>query len=441
MGMMRPAIAWAIKKKEKANKKVVKFAGDYPAYFYTLIYIFGANLALPMFDIPLLGLSLTAPIFFIITAFVIFRPASDWFKQQRGWIILSLILLSSIVISTLVNEMNRGEINRSSLISVVQYAYWILVFVIMTYIFRSTKIRKTMSTIFAFAVVAITALRWYEALFHGRIGAWSGTTIMSQNSYGFQFSVFAPFLYIKLFDKETKKRWIWILVMLAMIFAVGLNGSRGNWVAMAIGAGVMALGFLITQPKRLPGFILAILAIFVVGFIVLNLSSQISEAVSSRFETLFSLEEDKTYQQRDLLVQKGLKLFEESPIIGVGSERFSRERVSLEIPELLRYADTEFILTSKQSHNSYIQFLAEFGLLGSIPLALMLIYLAIRGLQITYEEMNDGKFIDLAIFISFIQMSVHMWVLSAYTGTLVWAMYGMLVGAIISRDHKKAYLK
>ena len=438
---MRPAIAWAIKKKEKTQTQAVKFAGDYPAYFYTLIYIFGANLALPFFDIPLLGLSLSAPIFFVIAAFVVFRPASAWFKEQQGWIILGLVLLSAIVISTLVNEMNRGEINRSSLISLVQYAYWIVVFVIMGYIFRSSKIRKTMSTIFAFAVVAITAFRWYEALFHGRIGAWSGTTIMSQNSYGFQFSVFVPFLYIKLFDKETKKRWFWILVMIVMIVAVGFNGSRGNWVAMAIGAAVMGLVFLITQPKRVPAFILAVLAILVVGFIVLNLSSQISEAFNSRFETLFSLEEDKTYLQRELLVKKGLSLFEESPIIGVGSDRFSRERVSLEIPELLRYSDTEFILTSKQSHNSYIQFLAEFGLLGSIPLALMLIYLSVRGLQITYEEMKDGKFIDLAIFISFIQMSVHMWVLAAYTGTLVWAMYGMLVGAIISRDHKKAAMK
>ena len=438
---MRPAIAWAIKKKKKAKKQVEKAAGDYPAYFYTLIYIFGANLALPFFDIPLLGLSLSAPIFFVIAAFVVFRPASAWFKEQQGWIIFGLVLLSAIVISTLVNEMNRGEINRSSLISLVQYAYWIVVFVIMGYIFRSSKIRKTMSTIFAFAVVAITAFRWYEALFHGRIGAWSGTTIMSQNSYGFQFSVFVPFLYIKLFDKETKKRWFWILVMIVMIVAVGFNGSRGNWVAMAIGAAVMGLVFLITQPKRVPAFILAVLAILVVGFIVLNLSSQISEAFNSRFETLFSLEEDKTYLQRELLVKKGLSLFEESPIIGVGSDRFSRERVSLEIPELLRYSDTEFILTSKQSHNSYIQFLAEFGLLGSIPLALMLIYLSVRGLQITYEEMKDGKFIDLAIFISFIQMSVHMWVLAAYTGTLVWAMYGMLVGAIISRDHKKAAMK
>jgi len=431
---MRPAITWAIKQKEKANKQVEKVARDYPAYFYTLIYIFGANLALPIFDIPLLGLSLTAPIFFVIAAFVVFRPASAWFKEQQGWIILGLILFSSIVISTLVNEMNRGEINRSSLLSLVQYAYWILVFVIMGYIFRSSKIRKTMSTIFAFAVVAVTALRWYEALFHGRIGAWSGTTIMTQNTYGFQFSVFVPFLYIKIFDKETKRRWFWILMTIAMIVAVGFNGSRGNWVAMALGAAVMGLVFLITQPKKVPAFILTILAILVVGFIVLNISSQISEAFTSRFETLFSLEEDKTYVVRQVLVQKGLKLFEESPIIGVGSARFTRERVSVEIPELLRYSDTDFVLSTKQSHNSYIQFLAEFGLLGSIPLAMMIIYLAVRGLQMTYEEMKEGKFIDFAIFIAFIQMSVHMWVLSSFTGTLTWAIYGMLVGTIISFD-------
>lgn len=437
---MRPAIALAIKKKEKAEKQAVKFVGDYPAYFYTLIYIFGANLALPIFDIPLLGLSLTAPIFFIIAAFVIFRPASNWFKEQKGWIILGLGLLSAIVISTLVNEMNRGQINRSSLVSLVQYAYWIVVFIVMGYIFRSSKIRKTMSTIFAFAVVAITALRWYEALFHGRIGAWSGTTIMSQNSYGFQFSVFTPFLYIKIFDKETKKRWFWILVLIAMIVAVGFNGSRGNWVAMAIGAGVIGLVFLITQPKRAPGFILAVLTVFAIGFILLNLSSQTSESFNARFQTLFSLEEDKTYVVRQLLVQKGLKLFEESPIIGVGSERFTQERVSLEIPEILRYSDTDFVLSSKQSHNSYVQFLAEFGLLGSIPLALMLIYLAVRGFQMTFEEMKDGKFIDLAIYISFIQMSVHMWVLSSFTGTLNWAIYGILVGTIISFDHGRKKL-
>ena len=122
-------------------------------------------------------------------------------------------------------------------------------------------------------------------------------------------------------------------------------------------------------------------------------------------------------------------------MIGVGSSRFAQEKVGLELPDLLQYADREAI-EKKTSHNSYIQFLAEFGLIGTIPFGILLIYIFFRGLLLSFKVIDD-KFDFLRYFIAFMQMSIHMYVISSITGSLAWVIYGSVVGYIIDYDHKR----
>ena len=81
------------------------------------------------------------------------------------------------------------------------------------------------------------------------------------------------------------------------------------------------------------------------------------------------------------MVQKGLKLFEESPIIGVGASRFRKESVELELSGVFRfYSQSSF--DRKSAHNSYVGFLAESGLIGSIPLLVLILMLAFQGVNV-----------------------------------------------------------
>ena len=178
---------------------------------------------------PLLGLSISAPIF-CYRCHCDLKPVKPWFKEHQGWIILSLSIWLAVALSTIINEMlPGGSFNRSGMISILQYAYWLLVFVVCGYLFRDGEVRKRTIDVFAFGSLVLGILRWVEALIFGRIGAWSGTQIMTQNGYGFQFSAFYPFLIYKVFNLSTRKKGWWILGTVMTLGAIAINGSRGSW--------------------------------------------------------------------------------------------------------------------------------------------------------------------------------------------------------------------
>jgi len=417
-----------MKKAKKIEAQAGAAAAKYPPYLYTLFYAFSLYLVLPLIDVPLLGLSISAPLFFIIAATVFFRPVKQWFNEYRGLIILSLTIWLAVAFSTIINEMLPGaSFNRSGMISIVQYAYWLLTFVVCAYLFSDQMVQKKVVNFFAYGILILSILRWVEAVVFDRIGAWSNTQFMTQNGYGFQFSIFFPFLIYKVFDNATKRKGWWVVGVVVALGAIAINGSRGSWVSVALGMLLLLVAFFIIQPKTAVKGFLVLFVVTTIGALVLVVSPRLNSAVISRFETLQTLDEDKSYVVRKVLVQKGLKLFAESPVIGVGSLRFTQEKTSLELPDILSGASMEYI-ERKASHNSYIQFLAEFGLLGSIPFVLLILSLLINSFVKIQKTMKSGSYLPIVITISFIQMLTHMWVINALTSTLVWAMLGLNAG-------------
>ena len=190
--------------------------------------------------------------------------------------------------------------------------------------------------------------------------------------------------------------------------AIAINGSRDHgpcsyWFLL------MVFLFFLYSPRSTFYGLSILLVLTILGGLVLSVSPELNLAVSSRIDSMTSLDEDKSYVVRKVLVQKGFKLFEESPIIGVGSLRFTEEKTNLELPELLSHANIE-VIERKQSHNSYIQFLAEFGLLGSIPFLLLLLGLLLQLYGLRKRVIQSGELQIVAIFISFVQMLTHIWV-------------------------------
>ena len=145
-----------------------------------------------------------------------------------------------------------------------------------------------------------------------------------------------------------------------------------------------------------------------------------------RYATLQRIEEDKTFNTRRFLVRKGLILFQKSPFIGVGLERWNKEYAELELPEYISLERFNRIT----SHNSYIMLLAETGLVGTIPLATLLLYLAVRGLQGAVRLARQEEYWALGIYVAFMTMGIHLWVLSGITGTSAWMVYGMVAGIV-----------
>ena len=132
---------------------------------------------------------------------------------------------------------------------------------------------------------------------------------------------------------------------------------------------------------------------------------------------------------RQVMNQKSTKLFENFPCFGVGPGRYQSVYVPLDLPPVLAHR-TENDFMRKGSHNSYLSFLAEGGVVGTLPLAALIVVLAIRGASAAMSLNRKGEQWALGVYASFISMSVHLWSLAGLTGTHAWFVYGLLAAII-----------
>lgn len=435
--MIKTKVYQSIRKSRIAINEQAAQMRDYPGVVYMLFYLLAAYIVIPIVDIPLLGLSVSAPIFFVIATFVVIKPPEPWFKRNTAWIIIALLIYFGIFLSTTLNGILSfgSAFDSSGTALLIQFAYWLLVFVI-TIAFASRKnVLDKVTTIFAWSILVVAMIRWVEALVFGRIGTVNITQYMTQNEYGFQFSAFTPFLLIKVFSGKNKNVFGWGLATFICLGATLINGSRGSWVAITVGLFLFTLMFFMTNPKKYSGLIVLAAFLAILSSIVIGASPAISTAVKTRFATFSTLEEDKSYLIRQALTQKGLVMFESSPLIGVGAGRFTKNTAEITLPKQIAYREKE--LQRKSSHNSYIQWLAEFGLLGAVPFGVLLIVIAVNGLSNALQGLRNNDLIPLGFLVSFVQMSVHMWVITALTGTITWFMYGLNVALIYREDQKR----
>lgn len=396
-----------------------------------LFLFFAAYLVLPIIEVPLLGLSLSAPVFFVIALTCILKPPRPWFRAYRGWILAAILIWAGIFISTTANGLLSGGVDLGSrgLITVVRYLYWLLVFVITAYFASQRDVIRRIGPVLGWSVLGLALLRWLEVALYGNLGGWTGTVFMTQNTYGFLFSCFSPFLLIMVFGQRGIKRLLAWGGNLVLWGAAAINGSRGSWIAIVVGIGLCLFLLFTTQPRKFTGMMVIVIITLTLGSVLWAAFPKASQAVLERFETFESLDKEKSYLIRELMFQKGLQLFSESPIIGVGASRFTEEVIPLEIPRILSYGSQEFF-NEKSAHNSYIAYLAENGLVGAIPFGIFLLVLFLRGGNATIVSLRKHTYWVLPVYLGFLQMCIHMWAINALTTTSSWFIYGLTAATI-----------
>lgn len=411
-------------------------AHTFPTAIQFLFFVFAIYLVLPIVDLPLLGLSISAPLFFIVALHCFFRPPEFWLHEYRLWIVWSLFIWAGIFLSSTLNGLLSGgvNINADGIAMVIRYAYWMIVFVITSYFVSRAGIEIKLTHLLALAIFFLSLLRFGEAVFYGKIGAWVNPILLSQNDYGFLFSSFSPFLFVLMLSFHgAKKFWvIWANAFLWLVVAI--NGSRSSWIAIVIGIGFALVMLARSKPKEFTKLlILSVFAGIAFGLVYVNVP-QFSDAIMGRFDTFDRLESEKSYMIRQLMNQKAVRLFEESPLIGVGTARFRISTTPLDIPDVLLYASQSHF-DRRSAHNSYLGFLAENGLVVFLPYALLVVFLLWKGMNISKSYIEQNQYWALAILLSFVQMSIHMWSIYALANTVSWFVYG-LVAALIMLQNK-----
>jgi O-antigen ligase len=424
----------------KSQSKTRRKNGGFPKAVAILFFIFSLYLVLPFYDVPLMGLSLSAPLFFFIAAVAVFKPPRHWFRAYQGWIIWVVLFWLGIFISAASNGILSGGVNFDSLsISlIIHYAYWMLVFVITAYFASQGNVLKIVCHVLGWGVLILALIRWGEVLVYSNYGAWSGTQLLTQNTYGFLFSTFSPFLLLKLFENRGWKKFLAIGANLILWGAAAINGSRGSWISIALGLAVCLVIFLFARPRHSLTLAAIILAVGILASSFSVVFPQMTASVVDRYNTMDNLEQEKSYMIRQLMIQKGWRLFQQSPVIGVGVGRFTKASVPLDIPRVLSYGDQQHF-DNKSAHNSYLNLLAETGLMGGFPFAVLLFVLGWRGSKAAILATRKNLLWILAVFLGFVQMSIHMWVISSLTNTGNWFIYGLVAATImLSKNEKKA---
>jgi len=405
---------------------------------YWLFLAFAAYLAVPVLDVPVFGISLSAPILLLIFIEIVTGHLRVSFTRYEKWVLLAGVFWLGCTVSLLGNQYwgSQTPISPSEGYALVRCGYLIISFAVTLALCSNPGFRSKVCVVLGVGVLVLGAFRIAEAVLFGVWGR-GDAYVARQNAYGWQFSTFAPYaLALPLVLTGTKRSFSIAGVAALFVAAIG-NGSRGSWVALSGGLVLFLLLCSLNRRAflRYVGGLAAVLCI--AGAVFWLASGSLLEPVAERARSFERLERDKPYAIRQLMIQKGLTLFRENPLFGAGLSRFKTTNVELELPELLRYRDQESY-NVRSAHNSYIAILAETGLAGSIPLAVLLLHLTVKGLRTAIRAARQGDIWPVAIYVSFVSMGIHFWGLTGHTGTAPWFVYGMTAATITWAEARRA---
>jgi O-antigen ligase len=209
-----------------------------------------------------------------------------------------------------------------------------------------------------------------------------------RNGFGFLVAVFAGSTYL-----YSRQRWgqrAGSLVFVGLIAILLMNGSRGSLltalvvlslVVWSVWRGRRAIRLMIVVPAVVATFA-ALLPFLAEASPELQLRLTAYQQKNAR--VLYS----GTLDLRNQLAQKSWELFRREPILGVGLGQWAEIRDTSVQP----YLDS-VRLSHLAEHNSYLSWLAETGLLGTVPLLILMLWAlryVYRSLR-AYERYPDAR--------------------------------------------------
>lgn len=399
-----------------------------------LFLLFLVATVIPIYELPGVGLSVTAPLMFFI-ALEVFAGRRMSRLRSRGnpWtgplFFVAYGMLTSVFINILFGQAPLGV---EVVITLVRYGYWWLVFLVTVSVSSHEAWMRRIIIVLGISAIGIAGVRALDAFL---VGGWGLHTLefrpefLAKNQYGIQFSTFGPFAFVLPFVVSRKHRPFALVGAAFLLVVVLANGSRGSWVALAAGGSVLVAIYSVTHSARGQWVWVLPLMIFMIIFQV-PLPAQIEDVVTRQLDTFENLDADKSYEFRQVMIQKARILFEKHPMFGVGLNQFKKTYVpELVLPPILQRHASSFITGSP--HNSYIHYLTELGLVGTIPFAFLLARLTLQGTQAAIRFARKEEVWALGVLWAFISMSVHLWSLAGLGSTGPWFIYGLVAGMIV----------
>ena len=188
----------------------------------------------------------------------------------------------------------------------------------------------------------------------------------AHNATGSVYAVVCLFaLIFFLNDSKKKLKFLYLAVLIICLAGLFLTKSMGSYIGFA----VALIPILWINYRSIKKFLITI-SIFIIISIPIIFLTGIYKRIIQIFNYSSDIQDSYTTVVRLELWEKAWYLFLKSPIFGIGFGRFNdMESVNYYrlkgFPGILSlYTDSNFVFSSSHAHNSYLQFLAETGIVG-----------------------------------------------------------------------------
>jgi len=192
----------------------------------------------------------------------------------------------------------------------------------------------------------------------------------AHNASGSVYAVVSIFLIVFFLREQKRKLKILYAIMLVLcLVGLLLTKSRGSYVGFVVGA-LVILWFNFRSIKK---FIISILTIIIISIPLIFVSDAFK-----RIMQIFNFKE-ANISWRFVLWERALYMFRQSPIFGIGFGRFNdvdflgnlndfsfeKLHVFIGYPKIVSFfMETKYDFSNAHAHNSYLQYLAETGIVG-----------------------------------------------------------------------------
>ncbi len=396
-----------------------------------LLGLFAVTLVIPFLDIPGWGISVSTPVFcFLALDLALGQESVDW-RPYRKWILLAALFWTGQFLSIAGNVLTGqlAELSGQDVLHLVRLAYWMTVFVGVVALVSQWSLGAWLCKLLGSSLIGLSLLRLAEALGLDTWG-YAKALLYTPNGYGLLFSAFTPFLVWLVLTETGWRRLFYGAGLVITVLAIAGNGSRSSWVAVTLGTLLVGFLFALTQSRPIARLVPVAVAGAAIGLLAISMVPQrLSQPVRDRSSSFERLDKDKSYASRLAMLKKAGDLFSQNPILGIGAGRFRRARVALDIPPVL-HSKNEQDLNQRSAHNTYAGLLAESGVAGAMPLALLLLVLVCRGWLAVWRGARKGIGWSIPVYAAFLAMSAHLGALAGLTGALPWFVYGLVAAAI-----------
>ncbi len=288
--------------------------------------------------------------------------------NYNGFIFIFLIFILAVIISTIFSFYSWGSI--SDLLEVSSYV--LLFFFI--YMFKNRKIEVLFLSLFiSLGVIDAIFVIWQRYIYHYvrpagflRYANWNAQFIL--------YSTILAIFPLKYFFAKNKKYFYMLSALITVdLFAMVLSASRMLFILIPVA--LFCLGILFKKAK-ITLIVTAILIVLIVA---------IPNPVSNRLLR----NKNKYDMQRPKIWKMSYEIAMIRPLVGVGEGAFEDFAVMKNFPvngEKWRYK-----VHAKIAHNQYLQYFANYGILGIIPYLFILAVIGFYALREIYSGKKDNS--------------------------------------------------